>query len=344
MFDIAIVGAGVAGLCAAYCADDVARMDVCLIDSLKQTGGQCSVLYPTKNVYGVPGFSGMKAFDFVERLRGRIFESSDNVFLGHRVEKISKRQDGCFLLKIKNTEISDIEKNIKNQDIKTKSSQQESSCVSSRYVIIATGIGNMSPNFPSDIAGFDSVERCSDFVQYYCDNAGKSYAGKKIVIAGGGDSAVDFALEVADTADKIFILHRRNRLTCEDFKLEILQKFVDSGKLEIKLETKITAISEEGPNRFVQTKLQTYSIDHIVFCYGFSASSGIINGLEELGVKLNMNAIHVDVNTMQTAVQNCYAIGDAVQYPNKKKNIVPCFFEADRAVRMIKEDMRKMMS
>ena len=320
IFDVAIVGAGVAGLYSAYCCG-LADIKFCVLDSLMQIGGQCSALYPSKKVYGVPGFVDSTALNFVEKLSEQVFDFSGRFSLGSTVKNISKDESGVFVIEIKN-------------------SMNELEYVFSRFLIVATGIGDMRPNIVGSIAGLSEVAQCSDFVQYYHNNL-NLYQSKTVVVAGGGDSAVDFAIDVANFAQKVFIVHRRNKLTCEAFKMAILHKLVDSGKVEIKLEEFIVAVDDNEIACSVQTKSMIYYVDHIVFCYGFSASSGIVDGLQNLGIQTDGNIIDVDLNDMGTAVEKCYAVGDVARYANKKKNIVPCFFEADRAVRAIKTCMER---
>ena len=147
------------------------------------------------------------------------------------------------------------------------------------------------------------------------------YKNKEVIVAGGGDSAADFALNIAPIAQKVFLIHRRNKLTCENCKLCELERFVDQEKLDILLGQQILELSDENSKRFVMTDKDKFFVDHIVFCYGFMPSERIIHGLKELGLKTVNGLIETNVDTMETSIENCYAAGDVVQYPNKKKNI-----------------------
>ena len=309
-FDVAIIGAGVAGLYAAYCCG-ISGLNSCIIDSLMYPGGQCSVLYPDKMIYGVPGFDNIKALDFIDKLSKQSLDFSDHIFLGYRVEHISKNQDGVF-------------------EIVT----QHKDVFLTKNLIIATGIGDMKPSVPSNIKGLSEIEKDSDFVQYYCMKM-DLYKNKTVVIAGGGDSAADFAIDIAPIAKKVILVHRRPKLTCQHIKTETLEKLSASGKLELRLDRQIDEVGES----FIKLNDDTLYVDHIVFCYGFLAKAGLIKGLEDMGLKTENNLINVNINTMETSIKNCFAIGDVAKYPNKKKNIVPCFFEADRAVRIIKDHL-----
>lgn len=321
--DIAIVGAGVAGLYAAYSCD-LAGIDSLLIESLMIPGGQCSALYPEKTMYGTPGFSNIKAKDFIENLKNQCLENSKKQLFGHKVENISKNSDG-FLLTARNT--------CSLQEVK----------ISAKYIILTTGIGDMKPNIPSTISGIDEIEKTSDFIQHYCLNL-NLYKDKNVIIAGGGDSAIDFATNISNIAKSVTIIHRRSKFTCEPIKLNNIASLEKSGKINLVLEHNVFELKEENGKKIVkakdkESKDKNFETDHIIFCYGFAASSCSLFGLKNFGLKMENNLINVDINTMETSIENCYAAGDVVNYKNKKKNIVPCFFEADRAVRTIKNKL-----
>lgn len=322
--DIAIIGAGVAGLYASYCCS-LAGLDSVLIESLTFPGGQCATIYPEKKVYGTPGFKDIKAKDFVKHLAEQALESDSKKFFGYKVESINKRDD-LFYIDAKN----------------------QCGCgtleIISKYVILTTGIGDMKPTLPPTIHGLDKLPLGSDFVQHYCMKM-DLYKGKNVIIAGGGDSAIDFAINITPIAEKVTLVHRRNYFTCEKSKLKDIEKLQNSGKLDLILENNITELKEQNGERIVITKDKdsqehVLKTDYVVFCYGFLPSShSCILGLENLGLQKESNLIKVDINTMETSIKGCYAAGDNVTYINKKKNIVPCFFEADRAVRSIKKEL-----
>lgn len=304
--DVSIIGAGVAGLYAAYCCG-LLGLSCSIIDSLMCAGGQCGVLYPEKKVYGVPGFIDIKSKDFVSKLSEQCLDFPKELYFGHKVENISK----------------DIEKNF---IIKTSRGSE----IKSKHLIIATGMGDMKPMVPPNIEGLSDTENSSDFVQYYCMKM-DIYKNKDVIIAGGGDSAVDFATNIAPIAKSVTIIHRRNKFTCEEHKVPLIEKM----GIKTELEQQILEVQKN----FVRTDKNTFHVDYIIFCYGFAPNVGDNMGLLDMGLEVENNLIKVDVNTMSTSIENCYAIGDVVSYPNKKKNIVPCFFEADRSVRTIKSKM-----
>lgn len=257
--------------------------------------------YPDKKVYGVPGFPDISACDFINSLKSQAasFETTAAVF-SEKITQI-RFENETFIL---------------------------NSRYSVKNIILATGIGNMQPNIPSNIIGMDLQEN-DGFTQYYCMRM-DLYRGKNVIIAGGGDSAADFAINISGIANKVTVIHRREVMTCDNNKLQLIGKIQN---IELKLSHNIKAI--EAGERIV-TDRGVFKADHIVFCYGFRASPDSIGGLEKLGVISENGLIPVDFTTMQTKSDKIFAIGDAVTYKNKKKNIVSCFFEADRAVRIIR--------
>ena len=326
--DVAIVGAGVAGLYSAYCCG-MANIDCVLIESLVIPGGQCTALYPEKQMYGTPGFDGIKAKDYIKKLSDQCLSQVGHRLFGYQVKNISKNESNEFELTVKqicqsSCAISDV----KGEDVR----------ITAKYIILATGIGDMKPNIPPTIKGLDKISKDSDFIQFYCMNL-TLYRDKDIIIAGGGDSAIDFAIDISSVAKSVTIIHRRAQFSCEPSKLKNISMLVDSGKLQLVLEHNIIELCEDSGKRIVKTidkdsKEHGFETNHIVFCYGFAASIGSL--ANDLGLKMEKNLLAIDIDSMETSVENCYAAGDIVTYANKKKNVVPCLFEADRAVRSIK--------
>ena len=316
--DVAILGAGMAGMYAAYCCS-LMGIGCAVVDELAVPGGQCMALYPEKTVYGVPGYVGVKAKDYVLKLSEQCLTTIRHKFFGYRVEKINTTSENKFGIEARSISAC----NDGDNDIR----------ISAQYIILATGIGEMKPNIPVTIKGVSEVSKSSDFVQFYCLNHAL-YRGKNVVIAGGGDSAVDFTIDIAPIAKHVTIVHRRENFTCEPHKIVKIQELVNAGKIKLEMNQNILELREFAGKRYVYTDKKEYTPDHIVFCYGFIANPGSI--VKDLGIETEKNLIKVSLGNMETSVKNCYAVGDAVTYVNKKKNIIPCFFEADRAVRAIK--------
>ena len=317
--EVVVIGAGVAGMYAAYCCS-LMGIGCAVVDELAIPGGQCMALYPEKTVYGVPGYVGIKAKDYISRLSEQCLGKLKKKFFGYKIETVNK--------------ISDKEFEITARNVGTCVEEHGNvRIISTQYVILATGIGEMKPNIPATIKGASKILGSSDFVQFYCLNHAL-YRGRDVVVAGGGDSAVDFAIDIASIAKSVVIVHRRGNFTCEPHKVARIQELVSAGKIELEMSQNILELKEFDERRYVYTDKKEYTTDHIVFCYGFVVNPGSI--VKDLGIKTEKNLIKVNLDDMETSVKNCYAVGDAVTYVNKKKNIVPCFFEADRAVRAIK--------
>ncbi|MBQ9335110.1 MAG: NAD(P)/FAD-dependent oxidoreductase [Alphaproteobacteria bacterium] len=321
--EVIIIGAGVAGMYASYCCS-LANVGCVLVDKMASPGGQCVALYPDKVLYGVPGYTNIKAKDFIAKLSEQCLQNTDNSYFGYTVQKITRTCDDKFTFLLHSDDACNI---------------SGDKTVSSKYVIIATGIGEMKPNIPASIQGISDIPSNSDFIQFYCLNH-TLYKGKDVVIAGGGDSAIDFALDLAKITRSLTVIHRRASFSCEESKISQLAEFANIYKIKLELEQNICLLGEQGGKRYIETIDKTgnkrrYVADHIVFCYGFVASPG--NIATEIGVETEKNLVKVNIENMETSIKNCYAIGDVATYKNKKKNIVPCFFEADRAVRAIKD-------
>jgi thioredoxin reductase (NADPH) len=315
-YDVVIVGAGVAGLYASYCCGFLSALRVCVIESMAIPGGQCETLYPRKTMYGVPGFPDILARDYISILSAQCLPHAAMTLFGQKVDGISRLEDGFFKI------------------------DTDHGSIISRFIILATGIGDAVPNIPSSISL--KIEADSDFIQHYCINM-NLFTGKRIVIAGGGDSAVDFATELSMIAKKVVLVHRRADFSCEPAKVSIINGLANSGKILLKMNYDILALEESDTGRYVRirgrndTAPEEIEADHIIFCYGFSARQSTIHGIKEMGIQIKNCLIEVKMENMETSVRDCYAIGDAITYPGKKKNVVPCLFEADRAARAIRD-------
>ena len=191
-----------------------------------------------------------------------------------------------------------------------------------KYIIISTGIGTMKPRIPSNI---DGIERKDDFIQYYYSDLSK-FAGKKIVIAGGGDSAADCAISLSNIAKEISIIHRRSTMSCQAFKTEILK---NADNIKLLLETQIKKIE----NKNIQTdKITIYELDYVIFCYGFIAEQCDFAGIN----LFTDNYINVDPTTMLSNTDRIFAIGDVAKYIGKHKGLLSGFYEANKAINTIK--------
>jgi thioredoxin reductase (NADPH) len=294
----------------------LAALKACVVEAAAIPGGQCETLYPRKRMYGVPGFQDIVARDYISVLANQCLPHATATLFGQRVNRVSR---------------------IGAREFKIDTDQES---VVSRFLILAIGIGDTVLCVPENI--LINIDNTSDFIQHYCSSV-NLFAGKRVVIAGGGDSAIDFAIELLMIAKQVILVHRRSEFSCEPSKLRIVNELAEAENISLKLDYDILELEESAIRRCVRIRrkkdinIEEITIDHVIFCYGFSVKPPLICGLEEMGIQTNDFPVKVNIETMETLINGCYAIGDAITYPGKKKNVVPCLFEADRAVRAIRD-------
>lgn len=303
--DIVIIGAGPTGLFAVFEAG-MMKMRCHVIDTLDFLGGQCTALYPEKPIYDIPAHPQISAEDLIKNLEAQAAPFNPVYHLGQTASKIEKSDDGWHV---------------------TTSSGKEISC---KAIIIAAGCGAFGPNRPP-LEGIEEFENKSVF---YMVKKKEDFRGKKIVIAGGGDSAVDWALSLADIASKIYLIHRRPKFRCAPDSQDKLNKLAESGKIELVIPYQLDAL--EGKNGQLEKVLvktldgesRTLEADILLPFFGLSMELGPI---ADWGLNLDKSHITVDQTTMQTSTPGIFAIGDIITYPNKLKLILSGFAEAATA-------------
>ncbi len=301
LFDFTIIGAGPSGLYAAYYAG-FRGMKVKIIDSLEELGGQVAALYPEKQIFDVAGFPKVLGKDLVKNLADQALQFRPAVCLGERVELVQATSDKTYTI-----------------------TTNKSSHVS-RSVLITIGIGAFNPK-RIPVGGTEKYE--GKGLSYFVPDISK-YDGKKIVIVGGGDSAVDWALNLKPRAVSIALVHRRDGFRAHE---ESVRQLKESG-VNLKLFCEIKEIHGNGKIEsvtLVNNKTQaeeTLPTDEVLACLGFEASVG---PLAQWGLKLQGNDIPVTTR-METNLSGVYAAGDVAVYPGKVKLIVCGFGEAATAV------------
>lgn len=300
--DVAIIGAGPVGLFAAFEAG-VLGMKTILIDSLPDVGGQCMALYPTKPIYDIPGYKIITAEDLISNLQEQAKQFEPSYILGAQVVSFDQ-QDEVFILKTS-----------KNHKIFSKA------------VIIAAGCGSFGPNKPP-LLGIEEFEGKN--VLYSINNY-KSFKNKKIVIAGGGDSAADWAIILADIASQVDLVHRRNKFSCANNSAQKLLELDKEGKINLQIPFQLSKISQAENNQIEVSIIdldgneRRIIADHLFPFFGLSMELGPIL---EWGLAIDKKHINVDQSTMQTNIPGVYAIGDVANYPGKLKLILTGFSEA----------------
>ena len=299
--DILIIGAGPTGLFTVFEAG-LLKLKCHLIDALPQAGGQCSEIYPKKPIYDIPGFPEILAGDLTNNLLEQCKQFEPGFTLGERAEKISKDENGMFV-------------------VVTSSGTKHQAPV----IAIAGGLGSFEPRKP----GLDNLNFYEGKGVEYIIKDPAIYKNKRIVIAGGGDSALDWSIYLADIAKEVTLVHRRNEFRGALDSLEKARELKKQKKINIITPAEITQlIGKEKLERIVITKDKVdtnIDLDHFIPLFGLSPRLGPI---ADWGLEIEKNAIKVDTFDYQTNVPGIFAIGDINTYPGKLKLILCGFHEA----------------
>ncbi len=303
--DILIIGAGPTGLFAVFEAG-LLQLRCHIIDALPQPGGQLAEIYPKKPIYDIPGFPEISAGGLVENLMEQIKPFEPGFTLGERAEKIEKQEDGSFI-------------------VTTDKGTQHRAPV----VAIAGGLGSFEPRKPQ----LEDLDRFEDRGVSYMVREPEAYRGKRVVIAGGGDSALDWTIHLADLASELTLIHRRTEFRGALDSVEKVQELKDRGAIDLITPAEVVALGGDDRLREVRVQLlnegeETLQIptDAFIPLFGLSPKLGPISNW---GLDIEKNAIKVD-NSLdyQTNVPGIYAIGDINTYPGKLKLILCGFHEA----------------
>jgi thioredoxin reductase (NADPH) len=320
--DILIIGAGPTGLFTVFEAG-LLKLKCHLIDALPQPGGQCSEIYPKKPIYDIPGFPEILAGQLTDNLLEQCKQFQPGFTLGERAETIDKQEDGTFI-------------------VTTNKGTQHHAPI----VAIAGGLGSFEPRKPPipNIADFEDKG-----VEYIIRDP-EMYRDKKVVIAGGGDSALDWSIFLTDVASEVTLVHRRNEFRGALDSVDKVQELKDAGKINMITPAEVKSI--EGIDKvtgvsIVQNGEEAYTLetDHFIPLFGLSPKLGPI---ANWGLEIEKNAIKVD-NTLdyQTNIPGIFAIGDVNTYPGKLKLILCGFHEAtlmcQSAYKIIHPDKKYVM-
>lgn len=300
--DICIIGAGPVGLFAVFEAG-LLKMRCHLVDSLPQVGGQLSEIYPKKPIYDIPGYPSILAGELVDNLMAQIEPFHPTFTLGERVEELERRADESFV-------------------VRTNMSSE----IACKVVVIAAGLGCFEPRKP-EIPNIEAFENKG--VSYMILDPEK-YRGKKVVLAGGGDSALDWTIFLADIASELTLVHRNETFRGAVDSAEKVAKLAEEGKIRLLLSSQLGCLTGEGQLQTVevinkQKESQLLEADYLIPLFGLSPKLGPIEGW---GLHLNKSAIEVNVHDYSTNVPGIYAIGDINTYPGKLKLILCGFHEA----------------
>lgn len=307
--DVAIVGAGPVGLFAVFeCG--MLKMRCCVIDALEAPGGQCAALYPEKPIYDIPGYPRIAAQELVNKLVEQATPFAPGYRLGQPVTALTPHKDS-FALRT-----------------------ADGASVVARAVIVAAGAGAFGPNRPP-LAGIERYEGKSVF---YLVSRRENFRGKRVVIAGGGDSAVDWALSLAEIATKVMVVHRRAKFRAAPESVARLEALATAGTIELVTPCQLQALDgADGQLRAVMVadldgKTRTLPADVLLPFFGLATDLGPI---AQWGLALERHHLTVEPSTCATSQAGIFAIGDVAHYPGKLKLILSGFAEAALAARAI---------
>jgi thioredoxin reductase (NADPH) len=306
--DVVIVGAGPVGLFAVFECGMV-RLHCHVVDVLDDAGGQCTALYPEKPIYDIPGFPRIEAAELVVRLKAQAAPFRPVYHLGEQVQALEALSGGYWRV-----------------------TTSKGTVVQAKAVIIAAGVGAFGPNKPP-LAGIESFEGKSVF--YYVTHR-ENFRGKRVAIAGGGDTAVDWALSLAEIADRVSVIHRRNKFRAAPESEARLRALAKEGKIDLVVPYQLQDL--EGANGQLSSVVvatldgdsKRVAADALLPFFGLSMSLGPIADWE---LALQHNQITIDPSTTATSKPGIFAIGDVVTYPGKLKLILTGFAEAAIAAR-----------
>lgn len=302
--DIAIVGAGPVGLFAVFEAG-LLKMRCHLIDYLPRAGGQLSEIYPKKPIYDIPGYPTILAQELVDNLLKQAEPFKPGFTFGERIESLTKISEGDFIL---------------TTNLGTK--------INSRAVVIAGGLGCFEPRKP-EVEGLDRFENGKGVTYMVLDP--ETYRDKKLVIAGGGDSALDWTIFLANIAKEVTLVHRSESFRGAPDSINKVFELSREKKINLLLNTNLTNVNGNGVLNQVGVKNsktseeRTIEADNLIPLFGLSPKLG---PLEHWGLNIDKNAIEVNTDDYSTNIPGIYAIGDINTYKNKLKLILCGFHEA----------------
>ncbi len=302
--DIAIIGAGPVGLFAIFEAG-LLKMRCHLIDYLPQAGGQLSEIYPKKPIYDIPGYPTVLAQELVDNLVKQAEPFKPGYTFGERIETLEKRNERDFQL------VTNL-----------------GTTVEAKAVVIAGGLGCFEPRKP-EVEGLTKFENGKGVNYMILDP--EQYRDKKLVIAGGGDSALDWAIFLSEVCSELTLVHRSESFRGAPDSVDKVLQLANQGKINLHLNTNLTSVTGNGKLNsvsLINTKSSEEILvdtDYLVPLFGLSPKLG---PLENWGLNISKNAIEVNTDDYSTNISGVWAIGDINTYKNKLKLILCGFHEA----------------
>ena len=300
--EVLIIGAGPCGLFQVF-ELGLLGIGAQVVDSLAVPGGQCAELYPEKPIYDIPALPVCGAQELVDRLLEQIKPFNAGMHLGQEVASLAKREDGRF-------------------DVQTAAGTR----FDAGAVVIAAGLGAFQPR-RIGVEGAEAFEGTS--IQYRVRDSG-SLAGRHLVIFGGGDSALDWTLELAPKARSLTLVHRRPEFKAAPASVAKMRDLVAAGRMRYFEGLAESLVVSEGALRGINIKVpgagpHSLEADQVLVFFGLHPKLGPV---AEWGLELERKALKVDTEKFQTSLPGIFAVGDINTYPGKKKLILSGFHEA----------------
>ena len=300
--DILIIGAGPVGLFAVFEAG-LLKMKCHLIDILPKPGGQCIELYPKKPIYDIPGYPEILAGDLIDNLMKQCSQFEPGFTLGEKAEKLEKLDDETFIVTTN--------KGTKHQ---------------APIVVIAGGLGGFQPRKPN----FEGIESFEERGVSYFVREPDIFKGKDVIISGGGDSALDWTIELSKIAKRVTLVHRRNEFRGASDSVDKVQKLKDENKIDLITPAEVFKLggSQNLERVYIKKECEKIEIkaDFFIPLFGLTPKLGSIS---EWGLEIEKNSVKVN-NALdyQTNIPGVFAIGDINTYPGKLNLILCGFHEA----------------
>ena len=299
--DLIIIGAGPCGLFTVFEAG-LLKLRCHLIDYLPQVGGQLTEIYPKKPIYDIPGYPSVLAGELVDKLMEQIAPFKPGFTLGERAERIERLENGHFVVET-----------------------HRGTLHQAPVVVIAGGLGCFEPRKPP----IDNLADYEDRGVEYIIRDPEFYRDKRVVIAGGGDSALDWSIFLAEIAAEVVLVHRRKSFRGALDSVEKVYQLSEAGKIKLVTDAQVVGLHGQGKLEAVDIQineeLTTWPTEHFIPLFGLSPKLG---PLADWGLQIDRSAIQVDTFDYQTNVEGIYAVGDINTYPGKLKLILCGFHEA----------------
>jgi thioredoxin reductase (NADPH) len=307
--DICVIGAGPVGIFTVFEAG-INKLNCVVVDSLDFIGGQCTAMYPQKPIYDIPAHPFITAAGLIENLRLQADRFKPTYLLGKKAVKING----------------------------TSVVTSDGTTINAKAIVIAAGYGFFGPNKPP-LANIEAYEGTSVF---YMVGQTERFRNARVVIAGGGDSAVDWAINLAPIAKKTYLVHRRDKFKAAQDSLDQLKQLSDQGLVEFVVPYQLEGLAGDVVSKklsgvVVKDMLggvKTIEADFLLPFFGLTTDFG---PLLQCGIDLENGHIKADPSTMQTSANGVFVAGDAASYKNKQKLILTGFAEAALAIKSARD-------